>query len=292
MIQNDYNLERLKLHLSLILKKDLYKSREKAMKFCPICKSEHYIKHGSYNGIQRFRCKNKCCGKTFSLGTNSIWSYSKKSANKWVEFIELMLEKRTLKYCAEKLNININTAFYWRHKVLHSMTFDSIPKSLFGNIHMTKSNMKESFKGCRNINKSDRDNIFIVSAKGNEDNLLSVPISKKLWSQKDFDEKIYSRVDKGSNIIPYSDRHIYTIAKRHNNSFKKSNEVEDKVIKDYRAISKEWFKCFRGISTKYLTGYLCWLIIAYREKEFRNLEWLYELIGEFNFINTTEIRGR
>lgn len=290
MIQNDYNLERLKQHLNFILKKDLYKSREKIIKNCPVCGSAKYIKHGSYNGIQRYRCKNNCCRKTFSIATNSICSYSKKPVNKWAEFMELVLERKTLKYCAERLNININTAFYWRHKILHALRFDNIPNSLYGDVHMTKSIMKENFKGCRNINKEDRDNIFIVSAKGEGDNLLSLPISQKLWCQKDFDEKIYSKVEKGSQIIPYSDRHICIIAKNHNNSFSKLNLEENKVIKNYRAISKEWFKCFRGISTKYLTEYLCWLILSYREKEFRNLGLLYELMEEFNFINTAKIR--
>jgi transposase-like protein len=212
LIKVDKNLEKLKDHLEVILKKDLYKSREKIIECCPICGDTKYIKYGNYNGIQRYKCKNPCCGKTFSWGTNSLFSYSKKSANKWIEFIELMLEKRTLKYCAEKLTININTAFYWRHKVLMAMKFDKVTNSLCGNVHMTKSTMKESFKGCRNISKRDRDNIFIISAKADGDSLLSLPICKKLWSQKDFDEKIYLRVEKSSNIIPYSDRIIYGIA--------------------------------------------------------------------------------
>ncbi|MDS0526970.1 hypothetical protein NNC19_14855 [Clostridium sp. SHJSY1] len=173
MIKKDYDLKRLKLHIGSILKKDLYKSRKKIIKCCPTCGSEKIIKHGFYNGIQRYKCKNELCSKTFSLSTNSIWSYSKKTAEKWGEFIELMLERRTLKYCAERLSININTAFYWRHKVLHAIRFDNIPKSLFGNIHMTKSTMKESFKGCRNISKLERDNIFIVSAKGIAIKLIS-----------------------------------------------------------------------------------------------------------------------
>jgi transposase-like protein len=291
LIKNDYYLENLKVHLKLILKRDLYSSRQKMIKSCPICGCTEYIKYGYYNEIQRYKCKNKCCGKTFSWGTNSIWSYSKKCANKWVEFIELMLEKRTLKYCAHKLSININTAFYWRHKVLHALTYDNIPNSLFGDVHMTKSGMKESFKGCRNITKLKRDNIFIVSAKGDEDNLLSLPISKKLWSQKDFREKIYSKIEKDSYIIPYSDRYIYAIAKVHNNGLKRVAEKEDEIIKNYRAILKEWFRCFRGISTKYLTKYLCWFIIEYREKEFNNLECLYELMNEFNFIKTIKIRS-
>ena len=63
------------------------------MKCCPICESIHYIKHGLYKEIQRYKCKD--CNKTFSKTTNSLWSYSKKSPELWIEFIELMVEKKS-----------------------------------------------------------------------------------------------------------------------------------------------------------------------------------------------------
>ncbi|MBD7911807.1 IS1 family transposase [Clostridium cibarium] len=290
MIQNDYELENFKIHLNTILKKDLFRTREKVMKSCPKCGCTKYMKYGFYNGIQRYKCKNEICGKTFSLGTNSIWSYSKKCADKWIEFIELMLERRTLKYCAEKLNININTAFFWRHKVLHALTFNSIPNSLFGDVHITKSGVKENFKGARNITRTQREDIIIVSAKGEKDSLLSLPVSKKIWNEKDFNEKIYSRIKKDSYIIPYADRYIFAIAKRHNNDSRKLIKNEVEIIKNYRLISKAWFRCFRGIATKYLIEYLCWFIIEHREKTFNSLECLYDFMNECNFIKISKIR--
>jgi transposase-like protein len=42
---------------------------------------------------------------------------------KWVEYIRLMTESKTLQQVSDALNIHISTAFNWRHKVLNN-SFD------------------------------------------------------------------------------------------------------------------------------------------------------------------------
>jgi transposase-like protein len=277
-------------HLKRVLKLNLCLSRQEKINGCPICGHNKYIKYGFYDGIQRYKCKNKSCKRTFSLSTNFIWSYSKKSSEKWAEFIEFMLAKKTLRYCAEKLNINLGTAFYWRHKVLNGLRFHNIPENLYGNIHMGKAIMKENFKGCRNINAISRKDIWIVAAKGKSDSILSIPICKNGWDSKAFDEKIYNKIDKKSYIKAYGDRYLCAIANKHNlNSMKIEKEVEAK-IRNFTGNVIRWFDCFRGIATKYLGDYLCWFIIFYRDKEFTNINLLYELAKDFSFINTEKIR--
>lgn len=291
MIKNDCNLENLKEHMKKILKLNLLHSRNKNINACPICGHNKYIKYGFYNGVQRYKCKNANCEKTFSLSTNFIWSYSKKSSEKWVEFIELMLDKKTLRYCAEKLNINLSTAFYWRHKVLNGLSFHNIPKYLYGNIHMGKAVMAENFKGCRNIIEPYRKDIWIVAVKGKEDSILALPVSKNGWNPKEFHEKIYKKIDKSSYITAYRDRYLCGIAKRHNSNFMKIGEEEiEQKIRNFEGNVKRWFYCFRGVATKYLRKYLCWFIIFYIDKEFININLLYELAKDFSFINTEKIR--
>lgn len=161
MIVKDNNYKNISKHVDCIIKKDLFSVRKVTM--CPHCESVRYIKYGKFNGIQRFKCKE--CGKTFSTVTNSIWSYSKKSPEKWIKFIELILEKKVLKDCAENLDININTAFAWRHKVLDALVKNNSSTILGGAIHMIKTSMRESFKGNKNIKTCVREKVFIVSAK-------------------------------------------------------------------------------------------------------------------------------
>ncbi|MBE6049687.1 MAG: IS1 family transposase [Clostridium sp.] len=276
MIEIDNKLDNLNKYINEILKPSIFAERKRHIKACPKCGKKHFIKYGCYKGIQRYRCKD--CGKTFSLATNSIWSYSKKDASDWIKFIEYMLEKKTLKYCAEKLDISINTAFYWRHKVLYAMTFNEIPKRLIGNIHMIKTSTKENFKGNKHIDTDVREKIFIVSAKGAEDSILCLPICKKRWDIKKFNEKIYSKIDSSSIIIPYLDRYIYAIAQKHNKENNTISKEEDSFISNFNLIRKLWFKPFYGVASKYLKEYFCWFIIFNLKKKFSNISFLKELI--------------
>ena len=294
MIEFDTNLDNYENYIEKIVKSQIYSSRKSVTNSCPKCGCSHYIKYGKFKEIQRYRCKE--CGKTFSLVTNSIWSYSKKKPYKWVKFIEFMLEKKTLEYCADKLKISINTAFYWRHKVLHAMTFTKIPDSLTGKIHMIKISTKENFKGNKHIDTDVREKVFVVSARGKEDSILCLPVCKKRWDINKFNDKVYKRIDPKSIIIPYVDRYVHVIAKKHNEKVKvdkkeiddrklRSNCIAgdfDKLISNFYLVCKSWFSPFYGVATKYLKRYFCWLIIYNLKKKFTNMGLFKELIlGQF-----------
>ncbi|HCW52890.1 MAG TPA: hypothetical protein DG753_03935 [Clostridium sp.] len=115
MIQNDIDYKNLEDLMPQLLKIDLYK--DKKFECCPHCQNTKFIKHGKYKGIQRYKCSK--CNRTFSNTTNSLWYYSKKDSNIWVKYIELFLQRKTLRECAAELKINLSTAFYWRHKILN-----------------------------------------------------------------------------------------------------------------------------------------------------------------------------
>lgn len=256
MIKEDIHLKKLELHINELLRKDFYVNRH--ISCCPICGSSEYIKYGLYKEIQRYKCKE--CRKTFSKSTNSLWSYSKHNPTKWIEFIELMMEKRSLRFCASKLKINLATAFYWRHKILHGLTINSLPNKLKGNIHIGKTLIIENFKGCRNIETQLRRNIWVVGAKGIDDSMLAKPISIGNWNLKSFNEKIYSKIDKNSYLISYGDRYITSVAKSHNKILIKEIFNENR-IRFLRINLKNWLKSFYGIATKYLEEYLSFFIL-------------------------------
>jgi len=200
VIETDVNFEKLNSYINNLIKKDLC-SRE--IKCCPYCKSERYIRYGTYKKVQRFKCK--LCQKTFSFSTGFIWSYSKKKPEKWVEFLELMLENRTLRSCARKLKINLGTAFYWRHKLLHSFIDNNKVESISGDIHLGKGIIKENFKGCRNILSSERNEIWIAALKGDSSiNPKSIGIglslSKSIIEKQGGEIKLISEEGKGTTF--------------------------------------------------------------------------------------------
>lgn len=277
MIEKYDDYERLKDHANTLLKENIYAERN--VDVCPHCKSNAYIKYGKFNGIQRFKCKN--CKKTFSLVTNSVWSYSKKKPSDWFRFCELILEKKVLRECAEILNINIITAFMWRHKVLDSLNKIQKEVVLAGNIHMVKTTTKENFKGSKKIKTDVREKVLVVSANGDKDSMLSLPLCKRVWSFKAFEEKVLPRINKGFNIVPYNDRYIYLAAKKYSKDLDQEVPADDELMKNFNMVYKSWFKKFNGVATKYLSQYLSWFIIFFREKTFNYLDFLYELTAQF-----------
>ena len=284
MIQKSVNSKKLKGHINSFLKKDIYENKK--IECCPLCGGNKYIKHGSYKDVQRYRCKE--CRKTFSNTTNSIWSYSKKDLNKWIKFIELMMKKKSLRVCAKKLHINLATAFYWRHKILHGLKLDSIPNKLQGNIHMNKTIIIENLKGCRNITTTRRSNIWIIAAKGDEDSMIVMPIFRDCWSWKVFDEKIYSKIQKGSYIVEYKERYIATKAKEHNKKIVKEVEYDDRIKYIIRNLNK-WLSTFKGVATKYLEGYLSFFILFNLDRVIDYVDIIHYLYFGNRFISTKEI---
>ena len=87
--------------------------------FCPICKSKHFIRYGTKDGKQRFKCKN--CGKIFTNTTKTIACRSKHDFNMWSKFVSCMVSGMSCRKTAQYCKISHKTAFYWRHKVMGSL---------------------------------------------------------------------------------------------------------------------------------------------------------------------------
>ena len=276
MVKVDIDFNKLEDHENYLLKNNIYNKRK--VDECPHCKSKIYIKYGKFNGIQRFKCKE--CKKTFSLVTNSIWSYSKKKPSKWFEFCELILEKKVLRECSDALNISITTAFLWRHKVLESLKKIQSTVMLRGNINMIKTSTKENFKGNRNICTDVREKVLVLSANDNMDAMLSLPLCKRVWSFKAFELRVLPRISEGSNIIPYGDRYVYLAAKKYGANSDDGISANDEIMQNFSLIIKNWFKKFNGVATKYLSNYLSWFIIFCKKEVFNYIDFLYKLTVE------------
>ena len=279
MIQEDVNFEKLEGHFGKLLKCDIYKNR--CIDECLYCKSKNYIKFGTYKGIQRYRCKE--CEKTFSKTTKALWRYSKKDPEKWIEFMELMLQKISLRACSKILEINIRTAFLWRHKVMQGMLKNVMPDKLEGKVFITKAIEKENFKGCRNITTSERKNIWIVAARDRRDSMIAMPVCMQFWNEDNFNKIIYSKITEDSYIVPDNDRYMMNIAKNHNKGIVLNSKLE-KSVRNFRRNLRNWIGIFRGVATKYLEGYLSYFVLFNLYKKFNSLDFTYDLSKNY-FVN-------
>ena len=272
MIQEDVNFEKLEGHFGKLLKCDIYKNR--CIDECLYCKSKNYIKFGTYKGIQRYRCKE--CEKTFSKTTKSMWSYSKKQPEVWVKFVELMLQKKSLRACAKILKINIRTAFIWRHKIMRELTSDVMAEHLEGKVFIAKTIEKENFKGCRKITVLERKNIWIVAARDRRDSMIAMPVCMQFWNEDNFNKIIYSKITEDSYIVPDNDRFMMNIAKNHNKGIVLNSKLE-KSVRNFRRNLRNWIGIFRGVATKYLEGYLSYFVLFNLYKKFNSLDFTYNL---------------
>lgn len=222
---------------------------------CPHCNSEDFIKYGKYKNIPRFKCKG-CC-RTFSMRTNTIWYYSKKKPEIWKEFCTLQLECKSLSYCAKTLNLNIATAFYWRHKFLNVLNTLTETKLLQNHVFMLHSFIKESFKGSKNAPMKSRTQLWMIFSYDSCDNSLNTPYSRHGWRKDNFEKLIYSKLSPKTFISTYGNNFIRAFAQNHNKGLKapSDNLISMKVqeiLYSYQSLIGKT----RGIATKYLSQYL------------------------------------
>ncbi|MBE6049134.1 MAG: IS1 family transposase [Clostridium sp.] len=289
MICLDINLQDINNQITGLFKGELTKIRKEELHCCPHCGSKTYIKYGNYKNVQRYKCKNEECKKTFSLATNSLWEYSKKDLNTWMSFVRLMFEKRSLRYISQKLEISLSTAFYWRHKVMKALMKDDEKELVKKYVHIITTRMRENFKGCRKIATRRRKLIWIVTAKDINDKIISSPICKSRWDDRAFRKKIYSKIDKKAYLRAYPNRFIYAIAKKHNRSVGNKKDIIDNVILTFRARFANWFSDFRGIATKYLKDYLTWFKLFYKRKVYNLSTIVKVVIKKISYIKTNDI---
>ncbi len=110
---------------------------------CVHCGSKSVNRNGKYRSPQRYLCKD--CGKTFNDLTASPLSGTR-YPDKWLEFIECMLEGMTLPKIADRLHIHVSAAFYWHHKVLYALRSLG-HDALSGIVESDKTFFLESHKG-------------------------------------------------------------------------------------------------------------------------------------------------
>lgn len=82
---------------------------------CPHCGSIKLNKWGMSAGLQRYRCKEPQCQKTFNALTKTPLARLRKR-NLWSRYVECIAESKTIRQSARELGVAITTAFRWRHR--------------------------------------------------------------------------------------------------------------------------------------------------------------------------------
>ena len=264
--------------------------REDAISSCPYCHSTELSRWGSTKqGQQRYRCKH--CLKTFSSLTGTVF-YRMKKIDKWIEHAKCMWLSHSLRYIANHLNINLKTAFAWRHRFLKNPC-DHKPTKLVGIIEADETFIPESFKGSKVMTR--------VPRQRGGGKIPKVPILIVLDRTGAMSHHVLMRNTKESlgaalkpllspDSILCTDGNVsyQTIIKELNINIEhkrliglENKRVIDKIyhiqtVNNLMMRWKVWMLRFKGVGTAYLDHYLAWFRFMEQAKVLINNCWIKE----------------
>ena len=247
---------------------------------CAYCGSPHVVKNGHKDDAQRYLCRD--CGRTFAITNNTLLYCSKKSVEVWEKYFECMMNKFPLRKCAAICDIDLSTAFIWRHKILDTLQkmHDSViingvaeADETFFHVSFKGNQKKSGYELPRKPHKRGTD----VSVRGLSQEQVCVPCIVnldglsigKISNLGKPNVKVLSpifkdRIEKGSIFVTDCLRSYHKIA--HDNELthvripkgKHTNGAFNiQTINAYHSELKRLVqRNFKGVATKYLNNYV------------------------------------
>jgi transposase-like protein/IS1 family transposase len=243
---------------------------------CPHCHSRVIKRYGKKGDMQRYRCKN--CLKTFTATTNTPLARLRMK-EKWGAYLEGMLESKALRKAAHDSEINLKTAFRWRHRFLQlpaqlkAKLLEGIVESdetYFaysekGNKRLTRQPRKRGKKtGKRGRSKEDWVPVLTVRDRGTH----TFEAILESTSQQAISEQLVGKIEQDSVFCSDGYKSYIQFTQDNGLVHKRLNlsagvRVIDKVfhvqnVNAYHSRLKQWINRFHGVATKYLDHYLGW----------------------------------
>jgi len=272
---------------------------------CPHCNSEHTVKWGRSSGLQRYRCQNSDCRRTFNKVTGTALARLH-YRDKWLEHLRCMRDSLTLRVTAARIGVDLKTAFRWRHRFLRTSA-KSNTNSLSGIIEVDETFFTESYKGARNLTHRAPRKRGGQSKKNKKADKVSVVIARdRAGHVSDLSDSALQKSTVHSFLAPIikhdsilcSDGHSWykTFAMTHGIAHHRLITLDNKRVigKEYHIQNvngyisrlKGWIARFHGVGTAYLPSYLAWRRLFETEKASEDA-WLYAAIGSNQHIMPT-----
>lgn len=272
---------------------------------CSHCQSIRFVKNGKTDGNQRYLCK-ECC-KTFVENTGTILFSMKKDIAILEKYVHCMIEKYPLRKCAEICDINLATAFAWRHKILDALQKMMEEVELDGVVQADETFTTISYKGHHRNFKLPRPSHkrgTKASQRGLSKEQVCIPVGINLNGLAiakianlgrptigDLCKVLGDKIAQNSVLVTDSLRAYqklsFDMGLNHiripRNKFK-SGIFNIQMVNNYHKRLKDLiFGTFKGVATKYLNNYLVYHNFVNFTKETKsNKE-----IALFDFIRNT-----
>ncbi|WP_282173504.1 IS1595 family transposase [Cytobacillus firmus] len=252
-------------------------SRFSAGMACVHCGSMSVKRNGKYRSRQRYLCKD--CGKTFNDMTNTPFSGSR-YPEKWVKYVEMMVEGYTLPKIAKRLKIHISTAFYWRHKILYALETHGF-NLLTGIVESDETFFRESMKGSEIAHRKAKkrgekdekrgisnQKIAVVVAQDRNGNTIARNAGTGRFKAEETDAVIGGYIHPTALLCTDTATNYKKFAKMKKLQHEPVNERQKQRVKkgiyhiqhvnNFHNRLKKWMERFQGVATKYLDNYLYW----------------------------------
>ena len=245
---------------------------------CPYCGSIKLNKWGMSAGLQRYRCKEQQCRKTFNALTKTPLARLRKRSL-WSQYVECIADSKTIRQSARELGVAITTVFRWRHRFLASPTVNKVSE-VSGIVEADEMFFLESYKGKRTIHhreprkrggmgdkrkKEDQIAVLIVKERsgGLTETMLGRPNKEKIG-------KALKPIINTDSILCSDGAHSYrsfakenglthyrTIASKSQRVIGKQFHIQN--VNNYMMRIRVWMQRFYGVGTDYLPNYLGWM---------------------------------
>lgn len=240
---------------------------------CKCCGSGDVIRWGKRNGRQRYRCPP--CKCTFTAFTNTPLA-KLRHPEKWGKYLEGMTHSMPLRPAAEVCDINLKTAFRWRHRFLQVIEDDQAD-TLEGIVELDETFFRESFKGQRrglprparqrgnDRNKArkvpvlvarDRERHTVDGMLANESaNELCHHLNGRIRDDAVVCADAHLAHEKLAELLGFEFRELVTSSGK----FVQDGIYHIQHVNAYHSHLKRWvLNVFHGVATKYMTHYLAW----------------------------------
>lgn len=248
---------------------------------CPHCQSAEIAKWGSANRLKRYRCK--ACKATFNALTRTPLAQLHKR-ELWTGHAQALVEGISLRKVAARLDIDLTTAFRWRHRFLKAPKALK-PKVLDGTVEADETYFLYSEKGSRKLKRPARKRGGKASKRGLSGEQVPVLIARDR-SKVTTDHILADRSERSisaalepvvakSAVLVSDGAHAYRAFARsaslaHVTLNLSAGERSRGIyhiqnVNNYDSRLKGWMRRFNGVATKYLDSYLGWYRTSDRE---------------------------
>jgi transposase-like protein len=247
-----------------------------APRACPRCNSHASYRHGQANGLQRYRCRH--CGRTFNALSGTPLARLRLKSH-WLDYLDRMLESRSVRRSASEIGVASTTTFRWRHRFL-ARTKDDRPARLGGIAEADEMYVLESHKGSRKLDRPPRkrggkatkrgisnEQVCILVARDRDGRTIDAVVGKGALTPRHLHAHLQPRL--ASDVLLVTDAHgaypafaraagISHEAVNASAGVRARGALHIQNVNAYHSRMRGWLIGFRGVASRYLANYFGW----------------------------------